>query len=120
MVAGHGFEEAGYFLKFTMFYGLFIPFNRQFSITLDALGKAKFNFVIVLLTLLLCTLLSYFFGRQFELIGAIYGNLATYVAVFIFAQIYLYKHFHISLLNIAIGVLEGYKLVFVKVKKLLE
>ncbi|MCK5369113.1 MAG: oligosaccharide flippase family protein, partial [Cyclobacteriaceae bacterium] len=108
IIAGEGFAQAGYFLKFTMFYGLLIPFNRQFSITLDALGKPKFNFIVVLFTLLLSVILNITFITQFGIIGAIYGTLITYSTVFVFAQIYLYKSFGISLFKILYGVIPGY------------
>ena len=119
VIAGKGFEQTGYLLKFTMFYGLLIPFNRQFSITLDALGKPKLNFIIVLFTLLLNVILNITFITQFGIIGAIYGTLITYLAVFFFAQIYLYKSFGISLLKILYGVISGYILLFQKAKNLL-
>ena len=118
IIAGEGFAQAGYFLKFTMFYGLLIPFNRQFSITLDALGKPKFNFIVVLFTLLLSVILNITFITQFGIIGAIYGTLITYSTVFVFAQIYLYKSFGISLFKILYGVIPGYILIFKKVKNL--
>ena len=119
IIAGEGFAQAGYFLKFTMFYGLLIPFNRQFSITLDALGKPKFNFIVVLFTLLLSVILNITFITQFGIIGAIYGTLITYSTVFVFAQIYLYKSFGISLFKILYGVIPGYILLFQKAKNLL-
>ena len=119
LVAGKSFAQAGYFLKFTMFYGLLIPFNRQFSITLDALGKPKLNFLIVLFTLLLCVILNISFISQLGIIGAIYGMLLTYSTVFVFAQVYLYKNFDISLLNIFHEIVKGYFLLFRKVMNLL-
>ena len=118
IIAGEGFAQAGYFLKFTMFYGLLIPFNRQFSITLDALGKPKFNFIVVLFTLLLSVILNITFITQFGIIGAIYGTLITYSTVFVFAQIYLYKSFGISLFKILYGVIPGYVLLFRKIRNL--
>ena len=120
IIAGEGFAQAGYFLKFTMFYGLLIPFNRQFSITLDALGKPKFNFIVVLFTLLLSVILNITFITQFGIIGAIYGTLITYSTVFVFAQIYLYKQFGVNLFNIFYGVIPDYTLFFRKIRHLFE
>jgi O-antigen/teichoic acid export membrane protein len=118
IVAGQGFEQTGYLLKFTMFYGLLIPFNRQFSITLDALGRPKLNFIVILITLALSVILNIVFISQFGIIGAIYGTLIAYSAVFIFTQIYLYRNFNVSLINIFYKIIPGSFLLLKKVKHL--
>lgn len=119
VIAGKGFAQSGYLLKFTMFYGLLIPFNRQFSIILDALGKPKINFIVVLVTLLLSVVLNITFITQLGMIGVIYGTLITYSVAFVFTQIYLYKIFNISLFKILYGVIPGYLILFRKIKNLL-
>ena len=120
VIAGNDFAQAGYLLKFTMFYGLLIPFNRQFSITLDALRKPKLNFIIVLFTLLLSVILNSTFIIKLGIIGAVYGSLITYFTVFVFEQIYLYKSFGISLFKIFYGVIPSYILLFRKIQNLLR
>lgn len=120
IIAGAGFEQSSYFLNFTMFYGLLIPFNRQFSITLDALGKTKLNFTIVCLSLLVSVILNIIFIAQFGIIGAIYGTLITYLIVFIFSQFYLYYKFQISLIGIFLNIIPSCKLILSKLKKLVR
>ncbi len=120
IVAGAGFEQSSYFLNFTIFYGLLIPFNRQFSITLDALGKTKLNFTILCLSLLVSVILNIIFINQFGIIGAIYGTLITYLTVFIFSQFYLYSKFQISLVGIFLNIVPSCKVLLLKLKELVH
>lgn len=120
IVAGGGFGRSSYFMKFTMFYGLLIPFNRQFSITLDALGKTKLNFTILCISLMLSVILNIIFITQFGIIGAIYGTLITYLVVFVFSQIYLFNKFQISLVGVFFNIIPSFKLLFLRLKSLID
>jgi lipopolysaccharide exporter len=97
LIAGPGFEETIPVLRLTMLYCMLLPFNRFFGVTLDAIGKAKVNFRMVMLTAVLnlgcCLLFIHYFGT----IGAAYGTLLTYFTMFVANQIYLRKRFGITL-----------------------
>lgn len=99
-IAGPGFEETVPILQITMLYGLIIPFNRFLGITLDAIGKAKVNFLFVLRNAVINIISNYFFIRHFGTIGAAYGTLTTYVLVLIMNQIYLHKFLNVRMTSI--------------------
>lgn len=112
IIAGPGFEETVPILQITMLYGLIIPFNRFLGLTLDAIGKAKTNFLFVLRNAVINIVSNYFFIRHFGIIGAAYGTLTTYVIVTIINQIYMHVYLHVRLRNIFKHLFESYTKVF--------
>ena len=119
-VAGPGFEQTVPVLQITMLYGLIIPFNRFLGITLDAIGKAKTNFLFVLRNAVMNIISNYFFISHFGIIGAAYGTLTTYVLVLTINQIYLHYFLHVRLRNVFRHLLESYAKVFSTGVKLLK
>lgn len=111
-VAGPGFEETVPILQITMLYGLMIPFNRFLGITLDAVGKAKTNFLFVLRNAGINIISNYFFITHFGIIGAAYGTLTTYILVTIINQIYLQIFLKVRLTHIFRHLFESYTKVF--------
>ena len=111
-VAGPGFEETVPILQITMLYGLIIPFNRFMGITLDAIGKAKTNFLFVLRNALLNIVSNYFFISHFGIIGAAYGTSTTYIVVSIINQVYMQRYLGVRLQNVFRHLFETYLKVF--------
>ena len=111
-VAGPGFEETVPILQITMLYGLIIPFNRFMGITLDAIGKAKTNFLLVLRNALLNVISNFFYIHYFGIIGAAYGTLTTYIVVLVLNQVYLHRHLDVRLSNVMRHVFDSYLKVF--------
>ena len=99
LVAGDSYLEAAPILQITMVYGLFVPFARQFGTMMDAMGKPKINFAIVMFSALLNIFFSYFFIMEWGILGAAYGTLLTYFIVFIANQIILYRELKVQPLN---------------------
>ena len=99
IVAGESYVDAAPILRITMLYGLFVPFARQFGTMLDAMGKPKVNFAIVMLSALLNILFNYIFISRWGLIGAAYGTLITYLIVFIINQIILFQELRVQPFN---------------------
>ena len=108
IVAGKGYDESADLLKFTVFYGLLIPFQRQCAITLDAIGRPGLNFIILTFGLITCIVLNVYFISQFGTVGATYAMLVTFFLVFIAMQTYLYRNFNINLFGIGMGVFRFY------------
>jgi len=108
VIAGKGYEDSANLLRFTIFYGLLIPFQRKCSITLDAEGRPGLNFLILTLGLILCVGLNLYFINKFKIFGAAYAMLLTFFMIFIGTQWYLYKKFNISISKILSGVLSFY------------
>ncbi len=111
-VAGPGFGETVPILQLTMLYGLMVPLNRFMGITLDALGKAKINFLFVVRNALINIISNYFFISRFGIIGAVYGTLAMYVLVTIINQIYLHRRLGIRTTRIGGHLVRSYQKLF--------
>ncbi|HEX8037598.1 MAG TPA: flippase [Chryseosolibacter sp.] len=111
-VAGPGFEQTVPILQITMLYGLIIPFNRFFGVTLDAIGKAKMNFLFVLRNAAMNLVSNYFFISHFGIIGAAYATLTTYTLALIINQVYLNRLLNVRLSNILRHFFESYIRVF--------
>jgi len=100
-IAGPEFVETVFVLRVVMLTGLILPFNRQVGITLDAIGKAKTNFYIVLRNAAFNIASTYFFiSYTGSVIGAAYGLLTTFTMSFIFNQFYIRYLLKVNFLNI--------------------
>jgi lipopolysaccharide exporter len=108
IIAGEGYEESARLLKYTIFYGLLIPFQRKFSITLDALGRPGLNLFILIFGFLLSVTLNTYFISHFGIFGAAYAMLLTFFLIFIGTQMYLYRKFRINVFEILSSVYELY------------
>ncbi|HET7180395.1 MAG TPA: flippase [Chryseosolibacter sp.] len=111
-VAGPGFAETVPILQITMLYGLIIPANRFMGITLDAIGKAKTNFLFVLRNASINAVSNFFFISEFGIIGAAYGSLTTYVIVVVINQVYMSRFLGVRVSNILKHLLGFYSSVF--------
>ncbi|MEX2230830.1 MAG: flippase [Cyclobacteriaceae bacterium] len=119
-VAGPGFEQTVPILQITMLYGLIIPFNRFLGITLDAIGKAKTNFLFVVRNAVINIVSNYFYISYFGIMGAAYGTLTTYVIVMILNQVYLHRYLDVRLRNVFRHLVESYVKVFCTGVKILR
>lgn len=100
-IAGPEFVETVFILRVVMLTGLILPFNRQVGITLDAIGKAKTNFYIVLRNAAFNIGATYFFiSYTNSVVGAAYGLLTTFTLSFIFNQIYIRYLLKVNFFNI--------------------
>lgn len=111
-IAGPGFEQTVPILQITMLYGLVIPFNRFLGMTLDAIGKAKTNFLFVFRNALINIVSNYFFISNFGIIGAAYGTLTTYMIVTIINQIYLHRFLKVRLSQVFRHLFDSYVQLF--------
>jgi lipopolysaccharide exporter len=111
-IAGPGNEETVPILQVTMLFGLIIPFNRLMGIVLDAIGKARTNFVYVFRNALINIVSNFFFISYFGTIGAAYGTLTTYVFALVHNQYYLHKNLDIRVTGVFQHFLEFYAKIF--------
>lgn len=107
-IAGEKYIEAAPILKVTVIYSLLLPFNRQFGVTMDAIGKANINFLFVLRDAILNIVLNYVFISHFGIIGAAYGTAITYGIALILNQLYLYRFLQVSFLGVFQNMLKSY------------
>ncbi len=111
-IAGEDYIATAPVLRITVLYSFLLPFNRQFGVTLDAIGKAKINFLFVLRDALLNVVLNYIFITRYGLIGAAYGTATTYLIAVVANQVYLHKNLQVSLLRIFYYTASGYRKVY--------
>ena len=99
LVAGEKYLDTASILRWTLLYGLFIPFSRQFGTVLDSVGKPKINFYFVILSAVLNVIFNYIFIVNYGVIGAVYGTLVTFAVRFVLNGIVLNKIFNINIFN---------------------
>ena len=100
LIAGDTYETAATILQITMLYGLLAPFNRQFGITLDAIGKAQLNFYFVVASATVNTVLNFIMIQRFGIIGAAYATTTTHVLDVVSRQFFLRHILGINFLGI--------------------
>lgn len=100
LIAGPEYPASIPVLQVMILVGLFEPFQRQFGVTLDAIGKAHINFYFVIVNSIMAIIINYFSIRFFGVIGAAYGVLTTYALAAVVVQYILYKHIKVRTLNI--------------------
>ena len=108
LIAGNEYLESSSILQVTMLFGLFIPFNRQLGITLNALGKPRTNLFFVITNLSINIICNYLCILQFGLMGAAYGTLIAYLLSLIYGQWLGYKLFGTSLFPVFQYILKIY------------
>ena len=89
LIAGDNYEAAAVVLQITMLYGLLAPFNRQFGITLDAIGKARLTFYFVIISAVVNTVLNFIMIQRLGVMGAAYATTATHVLDVVLRQLFL-------------------------------
>ncbi len=108
--AGDQYAASAGVMRWTAFFGLFMPFAVQFGTILDSTGKPAVNFACTSSTALLNLGLSYWFVTRYGLFGAAFATLTTYAISFVFMQYYLYKKFKINALRTFLYIPELYRL----------
>lgn len=114
ILAGSEYFEAANLLRWTILYGLFMPFAVQFGTVLDSMGKPKINFYFTLGSMLLNIALNYYFITRYGVYGAAFGTLMTYAITFVFMQALLYKELNIKAYRAFYYMFEFYKKAFTK------
>jgi len=100
IIAGAEYPESIPILKIMVFYGLFLPFQRQFGVTLNAIGKAHINFYFIVITSVVGIIITYIFIRLYGSIGAAYSTVVTYALSAFIIQYILYKQIKENTFNI--------------------
>jgi lipopolysaccharide exporter len=95
LFAGPEYLESAGLLRWTAFFGLFMPFAVQFGSILDATGRPALNFKYTGFTALLNGGLSIVLIKVFGLYGAAYATLIGYSISFILMQRLLWRMFGI-------------------------
>ena len=124
IVAGKQYIEAANILRIAILMTLFIPFNRQFGTTMDAIGQPKINFMFTNIGAVFNFILNYLLIKSHGIYGALTATIATHFLLFCIEQYYLWVKVKISFKSIFISSIilykdlfqEGKKLIYTKVK----
>ncbi len=116
IVGGDKYLDAAPILQWTMIYGLFVPFAVQFGTILDSTGRPKLNFYFTMGGAVVNIILNYVFISAFDMIGAVYGTLTTYVITFVMMQILLYRFFGVKSYRCLYFAFGFYKEIFTKIQ----
>jgi len=108
IIAGKNYMDAVPILQITIFYGLFLPFIKQFGTIMDSIGAPKTNFVVLTITAACNIGICMYFTKQMGLMGAAYGTMTSYAICFIITQSILYRKLNVNLLNVGKYMLQFY------------
>lgn len=100
IIAGPKYPEAVPVLQVMVLYGIFEPFQRQFGVTLNAIGKAHINFYFIIVSSAIGILITWLSIKYYGIMGAAYGTILTYGLGAAFIQYILYKQIDVRTLNI--------------------
>lgn len=108
IIAGNNYMEAVPILQITIFYGLFLPFIKQFGTIMDSIGAPKVNFIVLTITAVCNIFICMYFTKQMGLMGAAYGTMTSYGICFVITQSILYSKLNVNLLNVGKYMLQFY------------
>lgn len=100
IIAGPEYPESIPVLQVMAIYGIFEPFQRQFGVTLNAIGKAHINFYFIIISSFVGIIFTYIFIDQFGIMGAAYSTIITYALSAFIIQYILYKQIGVNTTNI--------------------
>lgn len=100
IIAGTEYLESIAVLQVMALYGIFEPFQRQFGVTLNAIGKAHINFYFIVLSSIVGIIITYFFIDYYGIMGAAYSTILTYALSAFIIQYILFKQLGVSTVNI--------------------
>lgn len=100
LIAGPDYPESIPVLQIMALYGVFEPFQRQFGVTLNAIGKAKINFYFIVISSAVGIVFTYVFISKFGIMGAAYSTILTYALSACVIQYILYKQIGVNTINI--------------------
>jgi len=100
VIAGSKFIIAAPILRIAVFFGLTLPFLKQFGTIMDATGHPNTNFKVMFSALLIDIVANLIGVHFFGFIGAALGTATTYFIIFIVTQVILYKKFGVQWVNV--------------------
>ncbi len=112
LLGGRDYSDAANIMRFGIFVIIFWPFNRQFGVTMDAIGKPRVNFYLNLVTSLINAVMYYIFISKFGVYGAIIASLFTNFISFLYIQHYLSENYKVKFKFIIMNCLRFYTSLF--------
>ena len=109
IIAGPKYHDAANILRVMVLTGLFQPFIRQFGTAMDAMGKPKTNFYMILVISILNIIFNYVFISAYGTIGAAYATLLTTILFAVVAQFLLKNLIGVRFYAVFLFAAMGYK-----------
>jgi len=100
ILAGEKYGEASGILQIVIFYGMFLPFIRQFGNIMDVTGRPKVNFMIMFIFAMVNIVLNVTAIYLWGVPGSAIGTLTSYFLLFLTAYTILRKLFGVSVINV--------------------
>lgn len=100
-IAGDKFPYASVLLKVSLIYTLLKPFGRNAGVILNAIGKTKINFAMVIVPTVINLGLNYLLIKTYGVIGSPIATLIATAIGFVFNQFILYRIAKVSMKQIA-------------------
>lgn len=110
LIFGTDYLAAAPILRVTVFFTLFIPFNRQFGTVMDALKRPQINFYLLVMMGVINIVTNYFLIGKYGPIGAAYGTLLSYIIIFFLNQVILFRLYGIQTLKVFPAIFEWYRM----------
>lgn len=113
LIAGDQFAQAAVLLRIIVVYSLLKPFGRNAGVILNAIGKARINFLMILIPTAINLILNYFFIKHMGVVGS---PIATFVSVFVgfvFNQYVLYRIAGVELKRVIVQIVHYSRSIFV-------
>lgn len=109
IIAGEKFIEASILIKIIVIYSLIKPFGRNAGVILNAMGKTRINFFMVLFPTAVNLILNYVLIKKYGIIGSPIAILISTIVGFILNQILLFRLADVRLKSILIMIISFYK-----------
>lgn len=91
VLAGNQYLDAAPIMQVLVIYSLFLPFVTQFGNIMDATGRPKINFQVMMIISIFNVGCNLIFIKYFGLYGPAFALLTSYSLLFVITQIILYK-----------------------------
>lgn len=98
-IAGPRYLDAEPLLQVVMFYALLLPFSRQFGTIMDAIGKPRLQFTLLMSGALTNVVLNFLLIHVFGVMGAAYATILTYALILIGSLFLLRREIQVRPMN---------------------
>jgi len=98
--AAESYAESVPVLRIVLIYSLLVPFQRQFGVTLNAIGRANINFYFIVVSVALSIAIKFFMVKYFGIMGAAWGTVMSYLLSVIIIQVILKRLLNIRTFNV--------------------
>ena len=98
--AEESYAESIPVLRVVLIYSLLMPFQRQFGVTLNAIGKANVNFYFIIISVAFSVVIKFFMVKYYGIMGAAWGTVISYFISVVIIQIVMSKMLKVETWNV--------------------